>query len=198
MAFAGLEVLFLNIQAMHKFAFAMTTGWNWLLMLGAYFIVAVGADRLARSNAGIGVQLAGLGLFIVIMALIGLPLILPAATSSDPGVIQTAGLITLAMVCGLSTFTLMSGTNFSWLGGIVYVGCFVALGLIVASVLFGFSLSVIFAGAVVLLMASALLYQTSALMYEWNTNQHIAAALGLFASVITMFLNVLWILGNRD
>ncbi|MCH2137001.1 MAG: Bax inhibitor-1 family protein [Phycisphaerales bacterium] len=198
LAFAGVMALLLNISGIHQIAQTMINGWNWLLVMGAFTIVAVGADKLARSNAGTGVQLAGLGLFVVIEAVIFIPLMVAATSFGDPGVIKTAGLVTIATVCGLSTFTFMTGADFSWLLGILVVGFFVASGLIVASILFGFSLGVLFMGAMVLLAASALLYQTSAMMYQWNTDQHIAAALGLFSSVMLMFYYILMILMSRD
>jgi FtsH-binding integral membrane protein len=104
----------------------------------------------------------------------------------------------MATVCGLTVFTFMTKTNFSWLRGIVVVGSFAAIGTIVAAMLFGFTLGVFFAGLMVLLAASSLLYQTSALMYQWQPNQHVAAALGLFASVMMMFYYILFFLMGRD
>ena len=50
----------------------------------------------------------------------------------------------------------------------------------------------------ILLAASMLLYQTSAAMYDWRTDQYVAASLGLFASVMLMFYYVVVFLMNRD
>jgi len=198
LAFAGIEAALLNIPGIEKFAGSMTQGMTWLLVLGLFMGVAWGADRLARSTASKGLQYLGLGLFVVAEAVIFIPLLYAAATIGEAGVIRTAGLVTLATVCGLTTFTFMTKTNFSWLRGILVVGFFASLGTIVASFIFGFTLGVLFAGIMVLLAASALLYQTSALMYQWQPDQHVAAALGLFSSVMLMFYYVLFFLMARD
>jgi FtsH-binding integral membrane protein len=198
LAFAGIETALMNIPGIGQFAQSMTQGMTWLLVLGLFMGVAYGADRLARSTASVGLQYLGLGLFVVAEAVIFIPLLYAAASFGDAGVIRTAGLVTMATVCGLTVFTFMTKTNFSWLRGIVVVGSFAAIGTIVAAMLFGFTLGVFFAGLMVLLAASSLLYQTSALMYQWQPNQHVAAALGLFASVMMMFYYILFFLMGRD
>ena len=198
LAFAGIETALLNIPGIEKFAKSMTQGMTWLLVLGLFMGVAWGADRLARSTASVGLQYVGLGLFIIAEAVIFIPLLYAAATFGEAGVIRTAGLVTMATVCGLTTFTFMTKTNFSWLLGIVVVGSFAAIGTVIAAVMFGFTLGVLFAGLMVLLAASIILYQTSALMYQWQPDQHVAAALGLFSSVMLMFYYVLFFLMARD
>jgi hypothetical protein len=78
------------------------------------------------------------------------------------------------------------------------VGGVAALLTIVAAAIFGFTLGIFFAGLMILLAASMLLYQTSAAMYDWRTDQYVAASLGLFASVMLMFYYVVVFLMNRD
>jgi hypothetical protein len=57
---------------------------------------------------------------------------------------------------------------------------------------------VFFAGLMIMPAASMLLYQPSAAMHKWRTDQHVAAALGLFASVMLMFYYVVVFLMGRD
>ncbi len=73
--------------------------------------------------------------------------------------------------------------DFSFLGGILFVGGFVALGLIIASLVFGFTLGVIFAVAMVGLAT------TSNILHYHRTDQYAAAS--LFAAVALMFYYVL-------
>jgi hypothetical protein len=81
---------------------------------------------------------------------------------------------------------------------VVAVGGIAAMLTIVGAIIFGFSLGVFFAGLMIMLAASMLLYQTSAAMHKWRTDQHVAAALGLFASVMLMFYYVVVFLMGRD
>ena len=43
-----------------------------------------------------------------------------------------------------------------------------------------------------------LLYQTSNVLHRYNTNQHVAASLALFASVMMVFYYVLRLFMSRD
>jgi hypothetical protein len=57
--------------------------------------------------------------------------------------------------------------------------------------LFGFSLGALFCGAMILLMAGYILYETTLVMSQFPPTAHVAAALMLFSSVATLFLYVL-------
>ena len=86
----------------------------------------------------------------------------------------------------------MTRKDFSFLGPILAIGSLIALGLIVAAILFRFDLGgVFFAGAMVVLMSGYILYYTSNVMHHYRTDQHVAAALALFAAVATLFWYIL-------
>jgi hypothetical protein len=80
------------------------------------------------------------------------------------------------------------------LRGVLILGSLLALGLIVASLFFGFDLGGIFAVAMVGLAAAAVLYSTSNVMLHYRTDEYVAASLSLFAAVALMFYYVLMIL----
>ena len=87
------------------------------------------------------------------------------------------------------------------MGSILTIGGFVALGFILCSMIFGFSLGLVFASVMVLFAAGSVLYSTSNVLHQYQTDQHVAAALSLFASVALLFfyiLQVLMSLSNRD
>jgi hypothetical protein len=140
------------------------------------------------------VQYAGLILYVAIEAAIFLPLMVIAANLSDPTLIPAAALITGTLFAGLTLVAFTTRADFSFLRGVVLVGGLVALGLIVASILFGFQLGVIFAVAMVGLAAAAILYYTSNILKYYRTDQYVAASVTLFASVALMFYYVLWLL----
>jgi FtsH-binding integral membrane protein len=85
-------------------------------------------------------------------------------------------------------------TDFSFLRGILAIGGMVALGLIVCSVIFGFTLGLAFSAAMILLACSAILYDTSKVLKHYPVGSHVAASLELFASVALLFWYVLRLL----
>ena len=132
-------------------------------------------------------------------AVIFLPLLYIAATRSTPDVIPIAGLITGLLFAGLTATAFMTRKDFSFLGGILTVGGFVALGAIICSIIFGFTLGLLFAAIMVFFAGGAILYTTSNLIHHYRTDQHVAAALALFASVMLLFFYVLRVvMGSRD
>ena len=68
-----------------------------------------------------------------------------------------------------------------------------ALGAIVASIVFGFGLGVFFASIMVAFAGASILYNTSNIIRHYRPDQHVAAALALFASVALLFWYVLQI-----
>lgn len=178
---------------------ATISGWmmqsqtNWLIVLGLFIAASFGADRLARSEAGPAAQYAGLALFIVAEALIFTPLLYVAAhLSGDAGIIPAAGLITLLVFGGLTAYVFVTKQDFSFMRGALTICSFVALGVIVGSLLFGFALpTMLFAGAMIVLAAGYILYDTSNVLHHYRTDMHVAASLKLFASVALMFYYVL-------
>ena len=59
------------------------------------------------------------------------------------------------------------------------------------SIVFGFSLGLLFSGAMVIIASISILYNTSNVLHRYNPQQHVAAALSLFASVALLFWYIL-------
>ena len=102
-----------------------------------------------------------------------------------------AGIVTLAAFGGLTAAVFISGKDFSFMGPVLWVLSFLALGLIIAAVIGGFSLGLGFAVAMVALACGFIIYDTSNVIHHYNTNQHVAASLELFAAVALLFWYVL-------
>jgi FtsH-binding integral membrane protein len=68
------------------------------------------------------------------------------------------------------------------------------MGLIVVSIIFGFTLGVLFSGAMIIFAAASILYTTHRVMHEYTTGQHVAASLALFAGVALLFWYIVQIL----
>ena len=200
LAFMALETVLLNLPGIEQLV-AMMNGSrvSWLDVLGLFMVVGWIAQAWAQSDTSRGMQYLGLALYVVAEAIIFLPLLYIAAYFTDASVIPTAGILTLAVFGGLTLAVFVTGKDFSYLGPILSVGTLLALGFIVASLLIGFSLGTLFAFVMVALISGYILYYTSNVLYHFHTDQHVAAALALFACVATLFWYVLRIvMASRD
>jgi FtsH-binding integral membrane protein len=178
-----------------------TSNYSWLIVLALFMGVSYMADNWAQSATSVGVQYAGLALYVVAQAVIFVPLLYMAAAISGGDVIVSAAVITLLLFVGLTVIVFTTRKDFSFLGGFLKIAFFVALGVIVASVLFGFNLGVLFASVMVAVAGAAILYNTSNVLHRYHPGQHVAASLTLFASVALLFWYILRIFmggGRRD
>jgi FtsH-binding integral membrane protein len=170
------------------------SNWSLLLIFGAFMGASFLAQYWAQSQTSVALQYAGLGLYVVAQAIIMFPLIW-ISTRIVPDnpyqLIGSAGILTMAVFCGLTAMVFLTGKDFSGLRPWLTVASFVAMGVIVAALIFGFGLGLFFSLAMVALMCGYLLYETSAVMRTYPTNMPVAAALALFASVATLFYYIL-------
>ncbi|MEZ4606751.1 MAG: Bax inhibitor-1 family protein [Deinococcales bacterium] len=162
----------------------------WLPILLAFMFVSRFAKRYARKVLPIGQQYAYLAGFIVIKALLLLPLIWHA-NQAAPMTIMSSAIISLALFSGLTLFAFLSGVDFSFLRGVVWVGSFVLIGIFIARWLLGFQLGWVAAALVFGYATITLLYRTSEIMQQYRVEQYAVAALALFASVTMLFASVL-------
>jgi hypothetical protein len=110
--------------------------------------------------------------------------------------IPAAGVYTGLIFTGLTATVFFTKKDFSFLGPILAVAGMVALGVIVCSALFGFSLGNLCAGVMVAFAAGYILFNTSQVLHQYPTNAHVAASLQLFASVALLFWYILRILSS--
>jgi hypothetical protein len=91
------------------------------------------------------------------------------------------------LVAGITFTAFTTRKNFSFLGPVLNIGGLIALGVIAASILFGFTLGLVFSGIMIVFAAASVLYSTSNIIHEYHTQQHVAASLSLFSSVGLLF-----------
>lgn len=191
-AFILIEAALLNMPATESLVRSMIGGRaSWAIVLVAFMGVSWIAEKWATSDTSQGMQYLGLGLYIVAEAIVFLPLLYIATRFAGPDVLPLAAAITGVTFGGLTVLVLMSKRDFGFLGGILRVAGFGAMGLIAASLLFGFTLGTLFSFAMAVFACGAIVYQTSNLQYRFRTDQHVAASLSLFASVALLFWYVL-------
>jgi FtsH-binding integral membrane protein len=190
-AFIAIETLLVQSGIAATLARALTGGFTWLAVLAGFSLLGWFSRGLASRADSVGLQYLGLGIYVVAEALLFAPLIYIASSLSDPTVIPTAGILTTLMFVGLTAVALTTGKDFTFLGGALKIGGFVALGLIICSAIFGFHLGLFFSVLMVGFAMAAILYDTSQIMTQFSKDQYVAASLSLFASVALLFWYVL-------
>lgn len=192
LAFMGIEALLLNVVGGDKVLGLLgTSRYSWLIVLVAFMAAGWIARIWANSQSSPAIQYLGLALYVVAQAVIFLPLLYLASRLTDPKVIPTAAIMTLGVFGGLTLAAFVTKKDYSFLGPILSVSAMVALGVILAACLFGFSLGMLFSFAMVALASGYILYDTSNVLHHYRTDQHVGAALELFASVALLFWYIL-------
>jgi FtsH-binding integral membrane protein len=202
MAFAGLEAVLLNVPGLADTLLRMlfSGGVAQVIFLVAFMGTAWIANAWAQSEASPSLQYLGLGLYVVAEAVIFLPL-LSFASRFYPDVIPAAGAMTLIIFGGLTAMVFLSKTDFSFLRMGLSIAGLAAIAVAFGAALFGFHLGLLFTGCMLALASGYILYDTSNVMHHYRVNQHVAAALALFASVAMLFYYVIRLLislNSRD
>ncbi|MDQ1857148.1 Bax inhibitor-1 family protein [Chryseobacterium sp. WLY505] len=197
LAFIGVETILLKTVPVELIAMMFGQRYIWLLIIGVFWLASVLASKWSLSQSK-STQYMGLGFYILLEAIIFLPLLF-IATGIEGGanIIFQAATLTVAMFAGISAVAFTSKRDFSFLRNFIVIGGFISIGLIVAGMIFGFNLGLWFSVGMVLLASVTILYQTSKLKDSFGTNQYVGAALQLFASIMLLFWYILSILMNR-
>jgi FtsH-binding integral membrane protein len=201
-AFAAIEAALLNSPAAEALLSLMGAGpYNWLIVLAAFIGVSYLANYWAQSATSVGMQYLGLSLYVVAEAVIFCPLLYMASTFGGADVIPIAGIITLVLFTGLTLIVFLTRADFSFLRIGLGIAGFAAVGLVICSIIFGFSLGLIFSAAMIVFACGWILYDTSNVLHHYRIGQHVAASLALFASVALLFwyvVRLVMALSSRD
>lgn len=196
LAFMVVESFLLNFIPGQLIGMMFGGSYVWLFILGIFWLGSFIANKFAFAQSR-SAQYFGLGLYVILEAIIFLPMLYIAAAYSGADVILQAAIITLSMFIGLTALVFMSGYDFSFLRTGIVIGGFISLGLIAAGAIFGFNLGLWFSLGMVVLASGSILYQTSQIKDNYTTDQYVGAALQIFASVMLLFWYILRILMSR-
>ena len=181
-------------------AIAGVGSWGMLGVMVLFWLGTTAAQSLAFSRASRLAQYAGLGLYVLLQAIIFVPLIYYTAivTKGNPGeILIPACLAPGALVVALTAVVFMTNLDFSFLKVAIVIGSICALGIIVVSLFAGWSLGAWFSIAMIVLMATVILYQTNEVKNTMETDQHVAAAFVLFSSFVTLLFYVIRLFAGR-
>ena len=200
-AFTVLEIAwFATPVAQATINFVTSGKYMWLLVMGLFIGVSHFANKWAMSSTSLGMQYAGLGLYTVAQSFLFVPLIALAwiaGTQGEEGLLGKAVMITLTLFGALTGVVFVTRKDFSFMRSVLAFGGLAAIGMIVASIAFGFTLGLFFSYAMIAFACGYILYDTSNVMLHYRTSHHVAASLALFASVMLLFWYVLRILIDR-
>jgi FtsH-binding integral membrane protein len=174
--------------------------WGILGVMVLFWLGTTAAQSLAFNRASRTSQYAGLGLYVLLQAIIFVPLIYYTAivTKGNPGeILIPACLATGALVVALTAVVFMTNMDFSFLKVAIVIGSICALGIVIVSLFAGWSLGAWFSIAMIVLMATVILYQTNEVKNTMETDQHVAAAFVLFSSFVTLLFYVIRLFAGR-
>lgn len=196
LAFMLLETILIKIVPPEAIVWMLSGKFIWLFIIGLFWLGSTLSNNLAF-NPSKQKQYLGLGLYVILEAVIFLPMIVVATFYSGGEMLTQAAVITLFMFTGLTAVVFFTKTDFSFLRTAIIIGGFVSLGTIVVGAIFGFNLGLWFSVGMVVLASASILYQTNQIKNQFGTEQYVGAALQLFASVMLLFWYILRILMNK-
>jgi FtsH-binding integral membrane protein len=200
LAFCALEYVYLSTNIADDVMQRLVAGGNGgLLIAFLLFMVASWVARYwASTSTSVPLQYAGLALYVVAQSVIFIPILYYAVNFGGKDVLPTAGMATLLVFAALTAAVFITGKDFSFLSTALFVAGAAGVVLIACSMIFGFSLGILFTVAVIALACGYILYDTSNVLHHYRIGQHVAASLALFSSVALLFMYILRLFMQRD
>jgi FtsH-binding integral membrane protein len=223
-AFAGLLYLFFKTPVAELLMTTLGTMYQSNSIVASIIVMLVFwagtyyAQKLASNGASRESQYAGLGLYVLLQALIFIPLLVLVAVSTKHNVhgsmlelirnftfedvapiLVPACALTVALVLGLTLAVQFTQVDFSFLRIVIVIGLICAIGASVVFTLLGFTPGTWFALAMILLMATVILYQTHVIKNNCSTDDYVIAAFILFSAFVTLLWYVIqFFMGRRS
>ncbi|MBT5861727.1 MAG: Bax inhibitor-1 family protein [Woeseiaceae bacterium] len=172
-----------------------------IMVMVGFIALSWGAGHVAHRLESTAAQYAAFAVFVVLWAIMFVPILGYAILYGQErgvNIIEDAATITIFGCAGLIATVMITRKDFSFLRGVMVWGFFVAIGLIVASLVFGFHLGTWFSVGMIGFAGAAVLYDTSNIMHHYPQNKYVAASMALFSSIAMMFFYILRLLMNRD
>jgi FtsH-binding integral membrane protein len=184
------------LEVLFSMKFAM------IAALIGFMFVAGAVEKWAQKATDKNTQYLALAVYIILEALIFVPLIGVALINGGSGALNDilipGAIITIALFAGLVLTVFITGKDFTFMKAAVGIGFMIAMGIIAISWIFGLNLGSWFSIAMILLMSGAILYQTSQVQHQYHKEQYVAASVGIFASFMTLLWYVIRLLSDRS
>jgi len=170
---------------------------GWLLYMGIFIGGSMAVHAVAEKKP---LGAIAFGAWAFLLALLISPIVLMINGMEDGAtIISQASGLTALIFGGLTVYVLYTGSDFSWLRGLLTMACFALLGVGILGWLMGFSIGLWYSVAIVVLFAGYILYNTSQILHRFPTTMAMSAAIILFTDVVLLFKHILIILlSSRD
>lgn len=185
----------LNVPAVKSAAFGL---WNIpILAIVLLFGLTFAATAVSRVE---GLNYFALFAFTAFIGFLFAP-ILGMYEASQAGIVQQAAFLTTVVFGSLTAYAFISRKDFSYMGGILFVGLMALILGGLANMFFFKSPAASYwmAWVTVMIFSGFVLYDTSRIIHNYDERGYCSAALSLFLDFFNMFMAILRILGgNRN
>lgn len=195
LAFGIVEYFLLKTIPLEVILSMVSGKYTWLMIIGVFWLASMLSTKLSFALSKT-TQYFGLGLYVLIQAVIFLPM-LGIASTYAPEVITQTGIVTASLFAGLTAAVFLTNKDFSFLRNVILIGGFASLGVIVAGSIFGWNLGLGFSLIMVALACASILYETYNIKNVYTKNQYVGASLQLFSSIMLLFWYILRIFLDR-
>jgi FtsH-binding integral membrane protein len=168
----------------------------WLAIIGGFWISSRISDHFSRKLIP-NLSYLGPSIAIVAEAIIFAPLFAYADYSHE-GVIENAVFASILIISSLIIAVHVLKTNFEPLGLFLKIGSVIAIGFIIASVIFDFNLGLAFSWVMLALATGYILYDTSQIIKVYRPDEYILASTRLLGSALFFFYYALRIFSLND
>jgi len=171
--------------------------WTWLVVLAGFTGLGWLSSYFAEAETT-SEQYFGLGTYVAATSLVFSPLIYFIYETSGLDTIRSAVLVTAGLIFGLTAVVKFSKARFDFLRDFLQVGAYVSAAFIVSSILLGFNLGSLFVYGMICLAAGYVLYDTSRILNDYESDEYVIAALEFFSSITLLFWYILRLLNRRN
>lgn len=170
-----------------------------MLVLAAFIGLSWGASHFAHTLKSTTSQYVAFAVLVVAWSLMFVPMLAMALIMDQSGsMIESAAVVTLFGCAALVATVMITRKDFSFLRSVLVWGFFIAMGLIAASLIFGWNLGTWFSVGMIGFAGVAVLYDTSNIMHHYPQDKYVAASMALFSSIAMMFWYILRLFMSRD
>ena len=197
----------LAVLAIESYLFSSGVAWQIaepmmqspMMVLAAFIALSWGASHFAHTLKSTTSQYVAFAVLVVAWSLMFVPMLAMALIMDQSGsMIQSAVAVTVFGCAALVATVMITRKDFSFLRGVLVWGFFIALGLIAASLMFGWNLGTWFSVGMIGFAGVAVLYDTSNIMNHYPQDKYVAASMALFSSIAMMFWYILRLFMSRD
>lgn len=166
-----------------------------ILAIALLFGLTLGAQAVSHIE---GINYAALFGFTAFIGFLFAP-ILRMYEISAPGIVMQAAVLTVITFSALTAYVFVTKKDFSFMGGMLFVGMILLVLGGLANVFFfrNAGVSYYMAWVTLFLFSGYVLYDTSQIIHKYDSRGYVSAALSLFLDFFNMFMAILRILGGR-